>query len=378
MSHFDYQLRTRIVFGNQGIDRLGELAREYGGRRVLLVSDPGIVAAGHAEHGRSSLAKAGCEVFLFDGVCENPSTREVDRGLEFARTHAVDLIVGLGGGSSMDCAKGVNFLLTNGGRMADYWGIGKAKLPLLPMIAVPTTAGTGSEAQSFALISDEKTHVKMACGDKKAACRAAVLDPMLTVTCPRSVSAVTGIDAVSHALETYVTKPRSTVSQMFSREAWRLMRTALPRVLAEPSDTTARADMLLGAHLAGAAIEASMLGIAHSLANPLTARLGTVHGIAVGLMLPHVIRFNAHCPAGKLYCDLVEDRSSAVDAADELADTVDRFAALAGLPRRLRDCGAAFDALPQLAADAITQWTAQFNPRPVSEADLLAIYRQAW
>ena len=134
-----------------------------------------------------------------------------------------DLLVGLGGGSSMDCAKGINFLYTNGGRMQDYWGEGKATQPMLPMIAVPTTAGTGSEAQSFALISDAQTHVKMACGDKKAAFRIAILDPELTLTQPARVTALTGIDAIAHALETYVTQRRNPVSLSFSREAWRLL-----------------------------------------------------------------------------------------------------------------------------------------------------------
>ena len=214
-----------------------------------------------------------------------------------ARQWAPDLLVGLGGGSSLDCAKGINFLYTNGGRMEDYWGVGKAALPMLPMIAVPTTAGTGSEAQSFALISDAQTHVKMACGDKKAACRIAILDPRLTVTQPRRVTALTGIDALAHALETQVTKPRNLISQTFSREAWRLLAANYARVLETPEDLEARSGMQLGACLAGMAIENSMLGAAHALANPLSAAYGIVHGEAVALMLPHVIRFNGETVA---------------------------------------------------------------------------------
>ncbi len=205
----------------------------------------------------------------------------------------VDLIVGLGGGSSMDCAKGVNFLLTNGGRMEDYWGVGKATKPMLPMIAVPTTAGTGSEAQSFALIAQAESHMKMACGDKKAACRIAILDPELTVSMPASVTAATGIDAISHAVETFVCNRRNAISQLFSRQAWRLISHGFPRVLADPTDLDARGAMLLGAHLAGAAIENSMLGAAHSMANPLSAHFDTTHGVAIGVLLPHVIRLMA-------------------------------------------------------------------------------------
>src|SRR5437764_14536495 len=206
----------------------------------------------------------------------------------------------------MDCAKGINFLFTNGGRMQDYWGVGKATRPMLPMIAVPTTAGTGSETQSFALISDAQSHVKMACGDKKASFRIALLDPMLTVTQPRGVTALTGIDAIAHALETYVTRSRNPASLAFSREAWSLLGENLAHVLDDPNDLDARGGMQLGACFAGLAIENSMLGAAHALANPLTAHYGITHGVAIGLVLPHVVRFNA-AAVGPLYADLAHE-----------------------------------------------------------------------
>ena len=167
MIPFDYQPRTRMVFGANAIDQLGALAAELGARRALVVSDSGIVSAGHAQHGLDSLRKADLVTCLFDGTRENPTTQEVDAGLQVARDFQPDLIVGLGGGSSLDCAKGINFVYSCGGRMQDYWGVGKATTQMLPMIAVPTTAGTGSEMQSFALIADAQTHQKMACGTKK-------------------------------------------------------------------------------------------------------------------------------------------------------------------------------------------------------------------
>src|SRR5262245_42157915 len=178
---FDYHPLTRVVFGGGTLTRLGELTRELGGRRILVVTDPGLEAAGHPQRAVASLRDAGLEPFVFDGVEENPTTKHVEDGLLFARTNRIDVIVAVGGGSSMDCAKGINFLLTNGGRMPDYKGFGRATKPMLPAIGVPTTAGTGSEAQSFALIADEKTHMKMACGDRKAAFRVAILDPEVTV-----------------------------------------------------------------------------------------------------------------------------------------------------------------------------------------------------
>ncbi len=382
MLPFDFQMRTRIVFGPNAIDALGELSLELAGRRVLVVTDPGIVAAGHAGHGLAALEASGCTTQLFDGTCENPTTREVAAGLEVAQQFRPDLIVGLGGGSSMDCAKGINFLYTNGGRMQDYWGVGKATQEMLPMIAVPTTAGTGSEAQSFALISDAETHVKMACGDKKASCRIAILDPCLTLTKPQRVTALTGIDALAHALETYVTRPRNSISLAFSREAWRLLATNFDRVLQHPQDLAARGGMQLGACLAGLAIENSMLGAAHALANPLTARYDVVHGQAVALMLPHVIRYNGQ-EFDDWYRELLVSTSNvpglpspsagSAGLADYLTGLIER----AGLHTRLAQTDVDRARLAELAQDATQQWTGTFNPRELARDDFLRLYEQA-
>jgi len=383
MLDFDFQLRTRIVSGPGKVDSLGELAAALGAKRVLVVSDPGIIRAGHTERGLTSLRRAGLTAHVFDGVCENPTTANIDAGLEVARRVEPDLLVGLGGGSSMDCAKGINFVYTNGGRMSDYWGVGKATRDMLPLIAVPTTAGTGSEAQSFALISDAETHVKMACGDKKAACRVALLDPVLTVTQPARVTSLTGIDALAHAVETYVTKPRNAMSLVYSRAAWRLLEANFARVLSNPDDVAARSGMQLGACLAGLAIENSMLGATHALANPLTAHFGLVHGEAIGLMLPQVVRFNGPA-ADPWYHELLDDvaetnGSTAVDGgAEALSEFLAALRDEAGLPARLSACGVDRAKLPQLAIEAAKQWTASFNPRPIGVDDMLALYEQAF
>jgi alcohol dehydrogenase len=381
MIPFDYESRTRVVFGPGAIQRLGELARELGARRALVVSDPGVMSAGHTDRGVTALAAAGIGVQVFGRVRENPTTDDVQHGLDAARDWQPDLLVGLGGGSSLDCAKGVNFLYTNGGRMQDYWGVGQARQPMLPMIAVPTTAGTGSEAQSFALISDPVTKAKMACGDKKAACRVAILDPQLTLTQPPRVTALTGMDAAAHALETYVSKRRNSLSQMFSREAWRLLAGNFAEVLAHPDNRSARAAMQLGAHYAGAAIENSMLGAAHALANPLTAHYGIAHGEAVGLMLPHVVRYNAEVHAD-WYDELVRSTwmpSSALqcDPVPALCEFLEQLLGRAGLATRLSQCGVSEERLPELAEAAAQQWTGTFNPRAVGPAELECLYRCA-
>jgi alcohol dehydrogenase len=379
---FDFQCPTRIVFGPGKLNELGSIAISIGGKRALVVSDPGIIAAGHTPRGIESLKSAGFSVALFDGVHENPTTENVDAGLVVARDFCPDTIVGIGGGSSMDCAKGINFLYSCGGRMHDYWGEGKATGPMLPMIAVPTTAGTGSETQSYALISDAKTHVKMACGDKRAAFRAAILDPKLTLTQPPRVTALTGIDALSHAIETYVTKRRSAISLAFSREAWRHLAPSFARVLAEPHNLTARAEMQLGACLAGLAIENSMLGAAHALANPLTAMFGIAHGEAVALMLPHTIHHNgAH--VATCYRELVQSGGTldGVFAGDpnpgSLADWIASLARQAGLAGTLTECGVSRQNLPQLAAAASQQWTAKFNPVEITVDDCQRLYESA-
>jgi alcohol dehydrogenase len=293
----------------------------------------------------------------------------------------MDLIGGLGGGSAMDCAKGCNFVLTNGGRMQDYWGIGKATRPMLPLIAVPTTAGTGSEAQSFALIADDVTHQKMACGDKKAAARVSILDPELTLTMPASVTAATGIDAISHAVETYVTTKRNAVSQLFSREAWRLLHTNFEIVLRDPGNLEARGAMLLGANFAGSAIENSMLGATHACANPLTAHLGLTHGVAIGIMLPHVIRYNASA-AGNAYAELLESANLKAyglsSAAERLAARVEQLLEPSGQPQRLSQCGLDRNLIPTLAQEAAKQWTGKFNPKPLEVLDFIEVYKCAY
>jgi alcohol dehydrogenase len=368
-----------VVFGPGSLARLGEVARELGGTRVMLVTDPGLEAAGHPRRAVAAVREAGLEAHVFDGVKENPTEREVEAGVVFARTHKVDCIAAVGGGSSMDCAKGVNFLLTNGGRMADYKGHGKATRPMLPSVGVPTTSGTGSEAQSYALITDERTHLKMACGDKKAAFRVSILDPEVTLSQPKSVTAVTGIDAVAHAVEAFVSARRNPLSQVYALAAFRHLEPHFERVMSHPADLAARAAMQLGAHFAGMAIEAAMLGVCHSCANPLTAHYGITHGVAIGVMLPHVIRFNAPA-AGDLYAQLAAETGGAngQPAAEVLADRVTEMLNAAGLPRTLKECGVSDTILPLLAEEANQQWTARFNPRPVDEGDILHLYRAAW
>jgi alcohol dehydrogenase len=340
------------------------------------------MASGHVDEAVGPLQKAGVEVFRFHDFESNPDTRMVEAGAALASPLKIDSIIGLGGGSSMDCAKGINFLLTNGGRMSEYRSYGNANHPMLPMIAIPTTAGTGSEAQTYALISDAETHVKMACGDPKAAFRVALLDPALTLTQPRGITATAGFDAIAHAVETFVTTKRNALSEIFSREAWRLLEPNYERVLNEPSDLEARGAMQLGAFYAGVAIENSMLGATHACANPLTARYGTDHGAAIAMLLPSVVRWNESVAAEQygmlLNWSSVAGKQRDLSATEALARRLEELAEAGGLRNKLSATGVSQTDLHDLATEAAEQWTGAFNPRPFNKEGAIEVYQCAY
>ena len=359
---------------------MGDIARSLGGTRALLVSDPGLVATGFPTRAAELLASAGVACRLFQEFGENPSTDHVAAGVAVAADFRPDLIVALGGGSSMDCAKGINFVHAFGGSMHDYHGrerAGRDRGPMLPSMAIPTTAGTGSETQSFALISDAETGAKMACGDPRAAFRVAILDVELTLTQPEKVTALAGIDAVSHALESAVSTAGTPASRLFAHESWRLLATHFPRVLADGADVEARAAVQLAAAWAGIAIENAMLGGAHAMANPLTQMHHVPHGQAVALALPHIVRFNAAaCEADYAeLCRSLPTRGTA--GAVLLADWLTDLLRQAGLATSLSELNLGHADAAALAASAATQWTGSFNPRPLAADDFQMLYEAA-
>ncbi|MDX1643076.1 MAG: iron-containing alcohol dehydrogenase [Thermoanaerobaculia bacterium] len=360
-----------LVCGAGALTELGEVAAGFGAQRALVVTDEGIAAAGHLERAVAALSAAGIDCQTFDRVEENPTGETLEQGVASVGGASLDLVVGLGGGSAMDAAKGINLLLTNGGSIQQYEGFGRSRRPLLPAIGVPTTAGTGSEAQSYALISDSLTHRKMACGDPGLRFRAVVLDPELLVTVPAPTRAASGLDAVSHALESFVTTRRTDESIELARTAWNLLEGHLEAVLGKNGgDDAPWGPLQLAAFLAGAAIERSMLGAAHACANPLTARFGVVHGVAVALMLPAVIRFNG---------ELDPDPYGGLEpsGAEGLARRVEALRAAGDLPAGLGEVGVARRDLAQLAEAASRQWTLSCNPRAASRDDLVRLYERS-
>ena len=335
METFDFQPSIRLVFGPNQIDQLGQLTKELAHpSKVLLITDQGVAKAGILDRAIDALKSMDVDTHIFQEVTPNPTTKDVQNATNLAQKIGnIGLIVGLGGGSAMDCAKGVNFLLTNGGTMEDYWGFGKATQPMLPSIGIPTTAGTGSEAQSYALISQ----------------------------------ALTGFDAISHAIESYVSTKGNSISRLFAKSAWQMLSQNFELALQPNSDSDVRGQMLLGANLAGMAIECSMLGAAHACANPLTANYQITHGLAVSLMLPHVIELNSK-KVGNLYQQLSTD----------LASSIRHFQSVANLPSRLRDTGIPRSDLNDLAVSASEQWTGNFNPVLLTDEVLVQLYERAY
>jgi alcohol dehydrogenase len=368
MHPFDARPSPAIRFGPGRLAELPDCLTTLGATHALIVTDPGIVAAGHIDRAAAFLTNAGIRSTVYQGSHINPTESDIEACRNFAQSIKPDALIGLGGGSSMDTAKGCNFLLNNPGRMADYKGYGLAKNAMLPFIAIPTTAGTGSECQSYAIVSRDGTHEKMACGDPKALARIAILDPELTASQPQNVATLTALDALSHALESAVCTKRNPVSSATSAEAFRLISSAIHQILTGTADLETRGRMLLGAALAGSAIENSMLGAAHATANPLTASFDVPHGLAVTLMLPHVVRLNhTHPEIASIYQNL--SRHLGTSLIDWLETTI----TLAHLPKPEIPTSA----IPDLAEAATHQWTGRFNPIPLEAATITALYQAA-
>jgi alcohol dehydrogenase len=369
---FEFATATRIIFGAGTLREAGALARDCGQRALLVTGRD----TRRAQTLLARLREHDVTAVTFS-VFREPDIQTVQLGVDTAKRQGCDHVIGFGGGSALDAGKAIAAMLTNEGELLDYLEvIGRANAlsrASAPFIAIPTTAGTGSECQSYALVSRDDSHEKMACGDPKVRARIAILDPELTETQPNSVAVQTGLDALAHALESAVCTRRNPISALYSEAAFRHISAALGRVIAGQAGPEERGRMQLGAALAGLAIENSMLGAAHATANPLTARHQVVHGSAVALMLPHVMRFNAQEPAVRAiydrYAGILAESGGTPPLIEWVAELVSQTA-----PPRIE---AAEMQMVSLAEEAGRQWTAQFNPRPLQQADYVALYRRA-
>jgi len=289
---FTLWFNTTVHYGAGKVSELGSLLRSINASKILIVTDRGIVASGIVKKCTDAIMSEHIRFSLFDGVEPNPTTDSVEKGLTLVKHESIDAIVAVGGGSSMDAAKAINVLFTNGGQIVDYHGFNHVGKKGLPLIAVPTTAGSGSEMTSFMLISDSKTHQKIACSDPKIIPDVAILDPTLTLSLPQAVTIEAGLDALGSSIEAYVSKAANAYSDVLALRSSEMIADNIIKVYEEPFNLDGRSQMLIGANMMGLAVHLSYIGAAHSMANPLTKYFGIRHGIAVGMVLPYVMLFN--------------------------------------------------------------------------------------
>lgn len=379
--NFNYFGPTKVVFGP---GTLVELPLEVAafGRRAVLVTDAGVTAAGLADRAREALGSA--LVGTFDAVPQDSGMDVVDRGAAFARSVEADVLVSIGGGSVIDTAKGMCILLTEGGSMRDYQGVQMLTRPQTPHIVVPTTAGTGSEVTAGSVILDREQGQKIINFESYNTPRVAILDPVLTRDLPPELTATTGMDALTHAIESYVSLQRNPISDAAALHAIRLIGRYLPRAVASGGDLTARGQMQIAALLAGWAFSNAMVGLVHAMAHSLGATCGVPHGLANSILLPHVMTFNLEEAP-----DLMADIAGAMGVAtrDTPPQEAGRAAVVAvydllkaiGLDRRLSDLGVAEDRLMECSELSVTDGSIIYNPRMVIDAEeVFHLYRKAF
>ena len=386
MSPFLFATTAQILCESGSAARLAELCKECGAARVMIVTDPGITKLGMLDSITPGFAQAGVAYDVFDAVQADPPESVVMAAVEQARALKADLVVGFGGGSSMDVAKLVALLLGSDEDLDAAWGVGQAKGPRLPLVLIPTTAGTGSEVTPVSIITvgaEEKRGVS----SPVILPDMAILDASLTVGLPAPITAATGVDAMVHAIESYasVNANNNPVSKLLAREALRLLGANIEAVVADGSNVDARGAMLLGSMLAGQAFANSPVAAVHALAYPIGGTFHIPHGLSNALVLPHVLRFNAP-NAGSVYAEIAADAFPALAEVEgsqartaAFIDAVSDLSARLGLPQRLRDVNIPQSAIPKMAEDAMVQARLLVNnPRDVTQADAQAIYEAAW
>jgi alcohol dehydrogenase class IV len=383
---FRFHTAPSLIFEPGSARRLGEIAASRLGSTILFVTDPGLRELGLCDPAITSLQGAGLTVTVFDQVEADPSRNTLEAAAEAGRLADVSGVVGFGGGSSLDVAKLAALLLGSGEDLDQAWGVGQAKGPRLPLILVPTTAGTGSEVTPVSIITvgaEEKRGVSSPILQPDIA----LLDPDLTLGLPSAITAATGIDAMVHAIEAYASTSANNnpVSKTMAREALRLLGANIERAVTNGSDVDARSAMLLGSMLAGQAFANSPVAAVHALAYPIGGTFHVPHGLSNALVLPHVLRFNAvvaPAPYAGIAADAFPVLAAITDTEEKTAAFIDALADLSkriGLPQQLRDVGITEADLPKLASDAMKQSRLLINnPRPVAQEDALAIYRAAF
>jgi alcohol dehydrogenase class IV len=375
---------TKIVVGLNSASLVAAEVKQFGGGRVLVVTDPGVVAADLIAPIASSLKSGKVDYVIYDGVEPEPPSRVIDRGAEVFQSEGCDLVLGVGGGSSLDVAKGISILAVNKGKILDYCGVDQVPLNGAPMILMPTTAGTGSEVTRVLVLTDEEQNTKNVVFTPYALANAAIVDPSLTISLPPTVTADTGMDAMVHAIETYVSMNATVFSDILAEKAIQLIAAYLPVAWSKGSNTEARYNMSLAATVAGMAFGSGGLGAVHALAYPLGTEYHMTHGRTNAIMLPHVMRYNlAGSPEKYAWIAELMGQDTAgyspLEAAELAAVAIQELLDTIGVSCQIRDYGIPEADLPKLVAGGMKQARLFVpNPRDLKEEDVASIYKEAY
>ncbi|HGM5579016.1 TPA: L-threonine dehydrogenase [Pseudomonas putida] len=371
------------IMGLDCLDEAMAAIAGYGLRKALIVTDEGLSRAGIAKRIAGLLAERDIDSVIFDGAKPNPSIANVEAGLALLQRERCDCVISLGGGSPHDCAKGIALCATNGGHIRDYEGVDRSAKPQLPLIAINTTAGTASEMTRFCIITDESRHVKMAIVDRNVTPILSVNDPALMVGMPKGLTAATGMDALTHAIEAYVSTAANPITDACALKAITLINDNLRQAVADGQDLQARENMAYAQFLAGMAFNNASLGYVHAMAHQLGGYYDLPHGVCNAVLLPHVQRFNAKVSAARLrdvakamgvkVCGLTAEQGAgaAISAIEHLAVAV-------GIPAGLAELGAKREDVPVLAANALKDACGLTNPRSASQTEIEAIFEAAF
>ena len=380
---YQFQTPTKII---SGIGSTAEIIKELNdlhAKKVLLITDPGLVQAGVAQQVVEMLKQAAVEVEIFDAVEPDPSIQVATKAAEMAKNVKANVLIALGGGSAIDTAKSAALLVTNGGYLKDYAGVNKVVKPILPLIAVPTTAGTGSEVTIFAVMSDPDKQEKFTISSALIAPAVAVLDPLLTLKLPPSVTAFTGMDALTHAIEAFTSSIAQPATDALALSAIKLVLKHLPVAVGRGDNIKARDGMLQASLLAGIAFNNAFLGLAHAIASPLGGHFHVPHGLANAVMLPYVMEYNLPTAVrryAEIGCALglqaVGDTPRAV--AEKTVAAITQLARDINIPEKLSNIGAKEELLPLVARDALKSIQLKFNVRNASEKEILALLQKAY
>jgi len=377
-----FQVPTKILMGEGVTGEIGTEAKIIGATVVLVVTDEGVRKAGLLERVILSLEDAGIKVDIFDEVMPDPTVTLVEKGAAIIRQKGHDLIIAVGGGSSIDAAKGVSVMATNEGSICDFEGVDKFANEPLPIFAVPTTAGTGSEVTFGTVLTDTDRNYKFLVYGNRLAPRVAFLDPIMVSTAPPSVVIPTGMDALTHAIESYISLRATPQTEALAISAIKLIAANLRQAVANSGNLEAVGNMLIAANLAGIAFGNSRLGIVHALALPLGAFFHVPHGVANTILLPYGLEFNL-IAAPQKYVDIANAMGeitiglSLMDAAEKTIESVKKLASDIGAPKNLKSLGVEADMIPQMAADAMKSSHIPANPRKISQIDVEGLYRRA-